>query len=600
MSHDHENIIYLDDAGTIDGLFYKRVKRSPDTPAYISYSSENASWQEITWREMATEVSRWRSALAKEGLHPGDRVGLSLRNCQEWVMFDQAALSLGLVVVPLYPDDRPDNIDFIVRDAGIKLLLVQNEGRWERLAPALADEAILHRVVVLATDHTNWDDERVAAASSWLPENGEPLSVRHGDPDALATIIYTSGTTGRPKGVMLSHRNILSVAHAGLIMVSVYPSDRFLSFLPMAHALERTAGYYLPMMAGSTVAFARSVPQLADDMIAIKPTCLIAVPRIFERIYGKVQQQLQAGSPYRRMLFNLTISVGWHRFEREQQRRAWHPRLLLWPLLQRLVGEKFKARLGGSLRVVVSGGAALPPSIGRVFIGLGLRLLQGYGLTECSPVISVNLPHTNRPDSVGVPLHGVEVKIGEHDELLARGPGVMLGYWNHHAATAETIDSDGWLHTADQARIEDGHIYITGRIKDIIVLSNGEKVPPGDMEHAILLDPLFEQVMIIGEGRSHLAALVVLNADLWPGLAQDKGLDPMSPASLKNKMLLKEALGRISRQLHDFPGYAKVRRVHLTLEPWTTENDLLTPTLKVKRTKVLAHYADAIEALYAK
>jgi long-chain acyl-CoA synthetase len=233
------------------------------------------------------------------------------------------------------------------------------------------------------------------------------------------------------------------------------------------------------------------------------------------------------------------------------------------------------------------------------FIGLGIPLQQGYGLTETSPIVSVNTLDSNDPASVGLPLRGVQVRIGADDELQVHGPGVMLGYWNNHAATSRIIDADGWLHTGDQARIENGHIYITGRLKDILVLSNGEKVPPGDMEMAITLDPLFEQVMVVGEGKPYLSALAVLNNELWSGLAREYGLDPEDAASLAHPRLTGDMLSRIRLALRDFPGFAKIRRLSLLLEPWTVDNGLMTPTLKVKRAKVLEKCARQVKGMYA-
>ena len=598
MKKASEDLISLDDAGTLHGLFMRRVQRSPDAPAYRSFNKGNSEWEDTTWSEVAAEVARWQEAMAGEGFKPGDRVAISLRNCKEWVIYDQAALSLGLVVVPLYTDDRPDNIAYILNDAGVKMLLVLDQGRWDRLAPALEKVSSLKRVIILADGKSGIEDERVVYAEKWLPKESVFHKPHDSAPHDLATIVYTSGTTGRPKGVMLSHYNILSNAQSVLTMVAIYPWDVFLSFLPLSHTLERTGGYYLPMMAGSTVAYARSIPQLAEDLVAVKPTILIAVPRIFEKFHSRISHQLEKGSFIKRMLFNVTINIGWHHFEREQGRRGWRPKLLLWPLLKQLVADKVVAKLGGNLRFVVSGGAPLSPAIARIFIGLGLDLLQGYGLTETSPVISVNLPKDNVPASVGVQLHGIEVRIGEDDELEVHSPGVMLGYWNNHNATSAMIDNNGWLKTGDQARIDHGHIYITGRIKDILVLSNGEKVPPADMEQTICLDPLFEQVMINGEGKPFLCALVVLNADQWPGLAQDLGVDPLARESLSNKRVKQYILNRLSELLHDFPSYAKIRKVYLTLEPWTVENGLLTPTMKLKRAKVMECLHDEIEALY--
>ena len=398
---------------------------------------------------------------------------------------------------------------------------------------------------------------------------------------------------------MLSHHNMLSVAYGSLQFFEILPDDIFLSFLPLSHTLERTGGYYLPMMAGSKVVFSRSIPLLADDMRQVQPTIMIAVPRIFERIYDRVHKQLAEGSWLKRRIFKLAVKVGWKRFQYQQGRKYWSPSLLLWPLLHKLVVSKFHQRLGGKLRLAVSGGAALPTHAAKLFIGLDLVLLQGYGLTETSPVISVNEPSSNDPGSVGRAIQGVEVRIGKDEELEVKGPGNMLGYWNNHKATAQTIDADGWLHTGDKAHIsESGHIYIIGRIKDILVLNNGEKVPPADIEAAIVSNGLIDQALVVGEGQPYLAALLVINGESWPQIAQQLGLDPLQNESLGSKVLQQHFVRLLRQWLFEFPAYARIRRVHLTLQPWTIENGLLTPTLKVKRALVEQRYDKEIKALY--
>lgn len=597
-----EDIISAEIAGTLDGLMVQRIKRTPDSIAYRSFDADSKSWRDTRWSEVGEQIARWQVALAAEELLPGERVAVHLRNSKEWVFFDQAALACGLVIVPLYTDDRPDNIAYIMSDSAVKVLLVQDAGVWKRLGPALAGQDDLQRVLILDGSRSGTTDvlrdRRVRLVSDWLPAAAPPLHQRDGDPHALASIVYTSGTTGRPKGVMLSHHNMLSIAHSALTMIDVYQEDLFLSFLPLSHTLERTAGYYLPVMSGSAVAYARSILQLGEDLLHIRPTVMIAVPRIFERVFSRIQGQMDKQSGFKRALFNLTTEVGWHRFEYQQKRAGWRPRLLLWPLLHRLVASKVTAKLGGRLRLSVSGGAALSKPVAQIFIGLGVPILQGYGLTETSPVISVNVPEDNEPGSVGIPLNGVQARIGDDEELLVKTPGMMRGYWNNHAATAEIIDSDGWLHTGDQARIDKGHIYITGRIKDILVLSNGEKVPPMDMELAISLVPAIEQVLVIGEGESFLAAIVVLNAEEWRQLAERFKLDADAADALQSEKLQTFLLKEIKGHLKDFPGYAKVRRVIPTLDPWTVDNGLLTPTLKVKRARVLQKFADEIKMLY--
>ncbi|MGE3297928.1 MAG: long-chain fatty acid--CoA ligase [Porticoccaceae bacterium] len=589
------------EAGSLAGLFRERVRRSPEGLAYRQYDHASNAWVDNTWSEVATEVGRWQHALLKEGLEPGDRVGIILRNCREWVVFDQACAGLGLVTVPLYTDDRAENIACIVREAGVKLLLAEGRLQWKKLLEVREKLEGLRRILSLNTIEPDDRprDERLHALSDWLFGLGGAPQLRAAAPDDLATIVYTSGTTGRPKGVMLSHRNILLNAHAASRCAALDDRDLFLSFLPLAHMLERTGGYYMPMMVGAQVAFARSIQTLANDLVAVRPTVLISVPRVYERLYCRIRAGLKERPPAARKLFEAAVEVGWHRFQHRQGRAAWHPKLLLWPALDRLVARSVLARFGGRLRYAVCGGAPLPPPLARLCIGLGLPLFQGYGMTEASPVVSVNRPDDNVPESIGTPVPGVEVRIGDRDELLVRGASVMLGYWHDAEASRAAIDADGWLHSGDQARMDGtGHLYITGRIKEIIVLGSGDKVPPADMEMAIELDPLFEQVLVFGEGRPYLSALAVLDPDEWRVLARELNLDPDSAEDFHGHLVEKALRARISHQLREFPGFAQVRRVIPVQEPWTVEEGLLTPTLKKKRDLILERHAERIDALY--
>src|SRR5574340_290756 len=418
------DVITPQEAGTLHGLFLERARRSPDRVAYRHFQGNE--WRDFTWREMLSEVARWQAALAGLGLQRGDRVAIMLRNCPSWMMFDQAAMSLGLVVVPLYTVDRPDNIAYIVNDADVKVLLFENADQWQALR-TVRERLGGVKCFVSIDAMRNGTEPRLKSVQEFLPPTAQLQAPPPSEANDLASIIYTSGTTGKPKGVMLSHANILSNAHACLDTFAVHRDDLLLSFLPLSHTFDRTLGYYLPVMTGATVAFARSIPQLSEDLQTIRPTILISVPRIYERMYAAIRTSLDEGSPLRRKLFHLAVETGWARFEREQGRGPWKPSFLLWPLLQKLVAQKVLDRLGGRLRVAVSGGAALAPEISRVFVGLGLPVVQGYGLTETSPVISGNRPENNYPDSVGQPIRGVEVRLGELGALLVKGPNVMLG-----------------------------------------------------------------------------------------------------------------------------------------------------------------------------
>lgn len=589
-----------EEAGTISGLFRERIRRTPQKIAYRFYDIASARWSATTWKSMANEVARWQAAFQKEELQEGDRVGVMLRNSREWVVFDQAASGLGLVTVPIFAEDRPDNVAYIANHAGIKLLVVEGRRQWQRVQEVSEELKGIQRIVSVNTieEEDKPNDARLESLTDWIFGLTGELITQEADPDTLATIVYTSGTTGRPKGVMLSHRNIVMNAYSASICGDLR-EEVFLSFLPLSHMLERTGGYYMPMVIGAEVAFARSIAQLGEDLQTIKPTMLISVPRIYERVYGKIIDKLKTESALKRALFNRAVEVGWRHFEYTQGRAPWRPSLLEWPLLRKLVAGKIAERLGGRMRLAVCGGAALSPAVSRVFIGLGITVLQGYGMTESSPVISVNREDNNIPASIGLALPGVEVKIGENDELLARGHCVMLGYWQNEQATRETIDADGWLKTGDKARIDEReHIYITGRIKEIIVLANGEKVPPADMEIAICMDSLFEQVMILGEGRPFLSAIAVLNEEKWQEFADELDVDPKDEAVLKERFVEKSVIGRLSQQLGAFPGFAQIRRITLTLEPWTVDNGLMTHTMKVKRARVMKQFTDEVEGMY--
>jgi len=591
------DIISPDTAVNLHGLFRERVSRTPKAIAYRYFDQAAQRWLELSWEQAYAEIEKIQAALQREeGLKAGDRVAVMLRNCPQWVMFEQAALGLGLVVVPLYTNDRAENVAYVLQDAGVKILLVEGQETLDILAPIAAQLRNLIRLVTVqdADGGDTYPHQQSLRQWQQAEEAGAAgaLALAEPRPDDLATIVYTSGTTGRPKGVMLSHRNILSNAHSALPKFPIYREDLFLSFLPLSHMLERTLGYYIPVMCGATVAFARSVQDLAEDLLTQRPTILISVPRIYERVYNKIMAGLEEKPPLARKLFHATVEAGWRRFQGGSGGLAW-------PLLKRLVADKVMAKLGGRLRLAICGGAPISLDVAKTFLGLGLNLIQGYGLTETSPMVSGNPIDDNDPTSVGIPFEGVEVRIGENDELLVRGELVMQGYWNNPEATREVIDEDGWLHTGDKARIENHHIYITGRLKDIIVLSNGEKVPPADMEMAIALDPLIEQVLVIGEGRPYLTALVVLEREHWAKEAAGLGLDPDDPASLQNEAARQMVCERIKQSLRDFPGYAVIRAVALRLEPWSIDNETLTPTLKLRRQVIIEQNAELIEQLYS-
>jgi long-chain acyl-CoA synthetase len=593
----------LDEVRTLPALLRWRIAATPLVEAYRHFDRHAGGWISYSWREIGQLIERWSWALDKEGLARGDRVAILVPNGIEHVAMDQAALSRGFVPVPLHAIDNPESIVYIIEDSGARMLLVDTLDRWRKLAAADDRLASLKRVVCVSADATaEPSDGRVMALPPWLNGGRAPAGgdARAADvkPTDLAAIVYTSGTTGRPKGVMLSHANVIANVKASHERLPATANDVFLSFLPLSHTFERTAGYYYPIAVGAAVVYARSTQHLPEDLKTVRPTILISVPRIYERFYAKIMELRAAASWPERAALDLALKIGGRRLDTRQGCGHGPAFLddLLWPVLKRAVADKVLAQLGGRLRVAVSGGAPIAEPIIRLFLSLGLDVLQGYGMTETSPVVAVNTPDDNDPRTVGRPLDGIEVRIGDNEELLVRGPSVMVGYWRRPEETRKAIEADGWLHTGDQARIEGGRITITGRIKDIIVTSTGEKIAPVDLETAIMSDPLFEQAMVIGEGRPYLAALVVLNGEEWQRAAPRLGEAAGPPPSKERQQAF--LLQRIAEVLRGFPAYATPRGVWWTTEPWTIAAGLLTPTLKIKRPAMEQRFANEIAALY--
>jgi len=544
---------------TLAALFAARVAATPDARAYTGL--EQDQWRSYTWREAEAEVAKVRAGLARTGLLPGDRIGICAYNTPRWVFCDLGALSLGLTVVPLFFNDRPENIAYCVQDAGVRLLFVDSPPPPEVLACDLKGIVSLKEVPgVVSFEH-------------WLPVSEHVPPTARQDPHDLATIVYTSGTTGRPKGVMLSHRNILANVE---VLIEAIPEvaagdHRFLSFLPLSHMLERTVGQYLAIAMGAETTFSRGISELSEDLRLAKPTILVSVPKVFERSYARIQEDLKT-APRKARWVARAADLG---FRVHQGKAGWADRLRA-RLYDIVIGRAVRRRLGGKLQYVFLGGAPASPVLLSFFTGMGLHFLQGYGLTETAPVISCNRLADRDLRSVGRLLSGFELRFVK-DEICVRGPSIMQGYWHRPEATAQIFDDDGFLHTGDLGRLQDGLLYITGRAKDIIVLSSGEKVAPADVEQAILQDSVFEQALVVGEGHGELLLLAV--------------------SALTDESVLRD---RANAQLHAFPGYTHIQYVLRLKGPWTTENGFLTPTLKVRRQWIEARYQAEIAALYQK
>lgn len=597
---------------TLADLFAWRVVQSPNAEAYRQFDEASQQWISYRWQEMAEQVTRYQLALAQLSLPFGARIAILLPNGVHAVCVDQAALALGCVPVPMHALDNPESIAYILHDSDASVLVAATEQQWRSIQtvgmvlPALQQVLVLQKNTEQA-DAAVIETPPVQRLEVWLESAATPaadaLLFMQAAPGAqdLAALVYTSGTTGKPKGVMLTHDNVLSNVKAVMQRMAPVLSDVFLSFLPLSHTFERTAGYYLPVAAGACVVFARSIKQLPQDMLEVRPTILISVPRIYERVYGAISSKL-AGSAWKSWLFAKAVAVGWRRFQRAQHVLSDHLLTALkdelaWLVLKPLVARQLTQQFGGRLRVAVSGGAALSATISECFLGLGIPIVQGYGMTETAPVVAFNAPDDNDPSTVGKPLANVAVGIGENKELLVRGPNVMRGYWKREDDTAKAF-SDGWLRTGDQAEIVAGRIRILGRVKEIIVTSTGEKIAPVDLELAITSDPVFEQAYAFGDNVPFLGCAVVLKQSYWRELCSSLQLDPQAADCLQAPAALEAVLQRVRTLTKNFPFYAQPKAVILSLEAWTVENTLITPTLKLKRQNLAKHFAAEIAAMY--
>lgn len=566
--------------------------------AYREFDPRDRSWHDHTWRDMDRRIERVRSALRRAGFAPGERLAIALPNSTDWVCFDIAALSLGLIVVPLYLHDSAANMAFILTNSAARGLIVDTEARWRSLLHHWPEFTDLKYVWIrdgLGPNSNDLARPGLEALADVLDHDGVSESWIGPKPDDIATIIYTSGTTGRPKGAMLTHRAILWNASMTAQVVPLRSDDRFLSCLPLAHAFERTVGYYLPMLGGSEVVYARSIEALGDDLRSQSPTVFLGVPRLYERASIAIQAKAQR-NPIKFLLLRTTARLGWARMEAQQsgQPEPHGLQRLVWRCLDRWVGAQVRLAFGGHLRVAVSGGAPLPLDVAQFLIGLGIPLVEGYGLTEAGPVVTANKVGAYVPGSVGRPLEGIELEISSRGELLVRSPSLMEGYWRDEALTAGAIDAHGWLHTGDAAQIEDGRVIIRSRLKELLVLSTGEKVAPAEIEAAILRDPLFEQALVVGDGRPFVVAVLSLSTEGRQKYAGDR----RATASGTSEVSASAILRRLQTDLHQLPEHALVRAVHLTLDRWTVENGMLTPTLKVRRARVADKYKDEIDRLY--
>ena len=591
---------------TITEMFANSI-RQYGTKAALS-SKIDGSYQDISYTELGERVENFALGLIELGVERGDRVVLLSENRPEWAIADLAIIAAGGVNVPMFPTLTSAQVEYIVKDSGAKAVCVSDENQLNKIDAFRENVPHLERVIVFDapesdknSDDLTFDDVRSLGEKV---ENGAEIykqASEAANPDDLVTIIYTSGTTGDPKGAMLTHHNFMSNARTCIDLVGTSQEDIFLSFLPLSHVFERMAGHYLPLTCGSTVAYAESPFTVAQNLGEVRPTLMASVPRLYETMHERILRAVKEGSPVKQKIFGWGVETGSKVSQAIQANKQ--PSALLklkMGLANKLVFGKILARVGGRLRFFVSGGAALPQSIAEFFHAAGILILEGYGLTETSPVISVNHPDAWKFGTVGKPIPGVEVKIAEDGEILSKGPHIMKGYYNRPEDTAEAIDGEGWFHTGDIGQIdEDGFLRITDRKKNILVLSNGKNVAPQPIESQLVRSEYISQVMLIGDGQKSVAALVVPNFDALGEYGKEKGLETEDvPALVETKEIRQLIRGEINQLVVDFADFERPRMFAVLNREFTQEQDEMTPTLKLKRQVILDHFSDEINAIY--
>lgn len=565
-------------------LFDARVAGTPAAIACRWFCSETHSWREESWQALDARAQRYADALAGLGLAAGERVAIMLGNGPDWVAIEQAVFRQGLVAVGVYALDLPAAAALTLADSGARAGFFSDDAAWAAIAAAAPLPQLQTAVLMQGAAHS----PQARSREDFLRPAQAPAARVEIGRDSLAALVYTSGTSGRAKGAMMSHGALLANVFGCARALQPGPQDLLLSLLPLSHSFERVAGWHCAVLTGAITAYARGAEHLAEDLRSQAPTRLLAVPRVFERLYARLLQTVEDGPLARRALFHL-VTHGGSRSQRLPKR------------LTQGVCEAVRAGFGGRLRMAVSGGAPLCPELARAFAALGIPVLQGYGLTEAGPVVSVNRPGDADPDSAGQPLDNVETRVAPNGELLVRGPALMQGYWQDEAATRLALDDAGWLHTGDKvSRLASDKLYLTGRLKDLLVLSTGVKASPSEIEARLTAEPLIEQALVLGEARPYLVALLVPEPARLAALRAELGL--RGPAALDDAearaRLEAAVLARCRTRLSGLSIRHHPLRLALTA-PWTLANGLLTTTLKPRRAQIAKAYAAEIEALYA-
>src|SRR6185436_10218218 len=579
-----------------------------DRPAIMKYKS-GGQWKSVTVPEFRDKVRWLATGLHELGVKPGDRVGILSENRPEWTIADFAILAASAVTVLIYPTLLGWQIEYILNDAGTVTVICSTKEQLDKVLEIHSHVPALHNIIVCDPPQPPVPgvltfDDVVATGRAFEEKNGRTWfdqSSASRKPDDLATLVYTSGTTGNLKGAMLTHGNITSNVHAVRANVPFEAGDVALSILPLSQILERMVDY-LYLYKGGTIAYAENVNKVADNLQEVKPEFFAAVPRLFEKMRMRVMDNVASAPPARQKIFHWALKIAEERLPYRVERKPMPLGLKIKSAIaDKLVFSKILARLGGNVKYVVSGGAPLSAELAAFFIGAGVEILEGYGLTETSPVIAVNRPDKRRIGSVGPIIPGVEVKIASDGEILTRGPHMMKGYWNSEEATRQDVDPEGWFHTGDIGEIDsDGFLKITDRKKDIIINAYGKNIAPQPLEALLNSSPYIGTPVLIGDRRKFLTALIVPNFEKLERDAAALGLRFDSRQELveheRVRQIFQEELDRFNKNLDR---QEKIRRFTLLPRDFTIDDDEITPSLKVKRKNIDKKYKDVIDQLYA-
>ena len=607
-------------ASNLLNLFHRSVEQHGDREA-LRWKPQKGrgdsvdaagSWTSRSYREMWDWVRDVSLGLESAGMRDGDHVCIVSRTRPEWVIADIASLALGAVTCPIFPQLEPAQAAFIINNVRARFVFAENAQQAAKIETIRSKCPTLEGVFVFE-GRDDGDDGPVTLER--LARDGRDAAGTDGGEaawrarwegftrDRVATVIHTSGTTANPKGVVLSHGNLIFIFEAASQVIDFYETDVFLSWLPLSHIFERVAGMVVPLARGSAIAYAEPIiERLPANMVEVRPTVMVAVPRLYERVYTRVKSAIDTGSPMKQRIFNWAAGVGAQKYRNHVEGRADSPWLKAQlRIADRLVFGKIRARTGGNVRYFISGAAALSQEIGEFFYGMGMLVLEGYGMTETSPFISINRPDSFRFGTVGPPAPATEVRIEpETGEIVIRGPQVMQGYLNDPEETARTIDSDGWLHTGDIGEFDEGgRLRITDRLKNIIVLANGKNVSPGPMEAALVASKYISQAVLLGDNQPYTGVLIAPSFDELGRWGADNGLAEMPPEQLIEQRPVQRLIeGEVKRLLSDYSVFERPRRVALLPRELTEEAGELTPTLKTKVRVVQEHWANKIGELF--